>query len=154
MSEIIQAGSGKTPVEVTKPESEERLPSQGDVAKRTAAAADEEEIRDWKGPAMPRLCHHRFYLCRSWWLVSRGQVGQCRHRIRNCGGREQPQVGAAPRGRNSSTKSWSTRGNVSMRARYCSSSLRRKLKRALSCRQTNWTICSRKKRDFLPNATI
>ena len=52
MSEIIQAGSGKTPVEVAKPESEERLPSPGDVARRTAAGSDEDEIRDWKRPAM------------------------------------------------------------------------------------------------------
>src|SRR5581483_11549028 len=52
MSEIIQASSGKSPVELAKRESEERLPTQGDLATRRAAGADDDEIRDWKRPAI------------------------------------------------------------------------------------------------------
>jgi HlyD family type I secretion membrane fusion protein len=52
MSEIIQASSGKSPLEVAKRASEERLPTQGDLATRGAAGADDDEIRDWKRPAI------------------------------------------------------------------------------------------------------
>jgi HlyD family type I secretion membrane fusion protein len=52
MSEIIQASSGKTPVEVAKRESEERLPMQGDLAAGRAEGADDDEIRDWRRPAI------------------------------------------------------------------------------------------------------
>jgi HlyD family type I secretion membrane fusion protein len=53
MSESIEAASSKTPVEVAKRGSEERLPTQRDLATKGAASADEvDSIRDWKKPAI------------------------------------------------------------------------------------------------------
>jgi HlyD family type I secretion membrane fusion protein len=52
MSEISQASSGKTPVELAKRDSEERFPTQGSLVTKRAAGAEEDEIRDWKKPAI------------------------------------------------------------------------------------------------------
>src|ERR1700684_2172099 len=53
MSEIINPSSSKSPVEVAKRDSEERLPTQEGLATRKAAAAEEADtIRDWERPAI------------------------------------------------------------------------------------------------------